>query len=235
MAADDSPEHLPATPGHYVVLAVSDTGIGMSPEIKSHIFEPFFTTKEPGTGTGLGLATVYGIVKQSGGHIWVYSEPGLGTTVRIYLPRACTPAAAQVEQAPNSATRLRGKETILVVEDEDVVRRVTCTMLGKRGYRILVASNGEEALELATQYQGPIDLLLSDVVMPQMSGRELANRLRPLRPNARVLFVSGYIGDAVVHHGVVGAEVPFLQKPFTSESLARRVREVLDAVPAVSG
>lgn len=220
------PQYLPLAPGRYVLVSMSDTGFGMSAETRSHMFEPFFTTKKPGQGTGLGLATAYGIVKQSGGHIGVYSEPGLGTTFRVYFPRVQIAAEVRIEPAPVAPSRLRGRETILVVEDEDAVRQVTCTILEKRGYQILVASTGDEALQLALQYRGPIHLLLTDVVMPGMSGRDLAERLGPLRPETRVLFVSGYTSDAVVHHGVEEG-VPFLQKPFAPDSLAVKVREVL--------
>jgi PAS domain S-box-containing protein len=210
----------------FVMLAVSDTGVGMDEGTKARIFEPFFTTKGPGKGTGLGLATVYGIVKQSGGFIWVYSEPGLGTTFKIYLPRvdaAATPSAA----APASAGAPRGTETVLLVEDADAVRAVTHQALARQGYTVLDAPNGAEALRIAADHPGPIHLLLTDVVMPGLSGRQVSDQLARLRPDTKVLFTSGYTDDAVVRHGVLESGIAYLQKPFTVDGLARKVREVL--------
>ena len=214
-------------PGHYVLLAVSDTGVGMDAATQKHLFEPFFTTKEVGKGTGLGLATVYGIVKQSGGYIWVYSEQGHGTTVKVYLPRVA--GAAEPLPAAEAAPELRrGTETVLLVEDAAPVRTLARKSLESCGYRVLDAADGRAALELSAGHAGGIDILVTDVVMPGMSGRELAERLAPLRPGMRVLYTSGYTDDAMVHQGVLRSGVAFLQKPFVPESLARKVREVLD-------
>jgi two-component system cell cycle sensor histidine kinase/response regulator CckA len=213
-------------PGSYVVLAVSDTGIGMDRETVNHLFEPFFTTKAPGKGTGLGLATAYGIVKQSGGAISIYSEPGRGTTVKIYLPSAEAKTAGEaVEQGPAEA--LRGSETILVLEDEARVRKLVCEVLAGRGYRVLEAVRGEEAIRIVKEYKGSIHLLLADVVMPEMSGPQALQQIRARYPNMKVLFMSGYTDEAMVHHGILESGAPFLQKPFLPETLARKVREVL--------
>ncbi len=219
--------HAPAVPGRYVLLAVSDTGMGMDPETRSHIFEPFYTTKEKGKGTGLGLATVYGIVKQSGGFVWVYSEPGQGATFKIYLPRVDEPAQP-LEPLATATTSLRGTETVLLVEDEVTVRAVAREMLERQGYTVLEATGAEAAMALAEAHRGPIHLLLTDVVMPGSSGRALADRLTALRPELRVLFMSGYTDEAVVRHGILERGVAYLQKPFAPEGLARRVREVID-------
>ena len=223
--------HVGARPGPHVMLAVSDTGTGIPHEIQSQIFEPFFTTKEQGKGTGLGLATVYGIVKQSGGYIEVDSEPGQGTTFRVYLPRLDA-EPAPVDRSARPAAAAGGTETILLVEDEEGVRELARDILRASGYTVLEARNGPEALLLCERHQGQLDMLLTDVVMPRMSGRELAERLAPLRPDLSVLYMSGYTDDAVIRHGVLGAGTAFLQKPFTPAALVLRVRETLDLTAA---
>lgn len=218
--------HLRVQPGPHVMLAVSDTGCGMDAETRSRIFEPFFTTKGQGKGTGLGLSTVYGIVKQSGGDIWVYSEPGRGTTFKLYLPRV-EQAAAQPYQEVRQV-RSAGTETVLLVEDELQVRNLAALVLRERGYEVVEASSGEEALRIAKEYGGRIHLLLTDVVMPQMSGKELSEQIKRTRPDIKVLFASGYTNDAVLHHGVFEADMEFMQKPFTPNALANKVRQVLN-------
>jgi signal transduction histidine kinase/CheY-like chemotaxis protein len=225
--------HVGARPGPHVMLAVSDTGTGIPREIQAQIFEPFFTTKEQGKGTGLGLATVYGIVKQSGGYIEVDSEPGQGTVFRIYLPRLDA-AAVTVDRSVRPAAAAGGTETILLVEDEEGVRELARDILRASGYTVLEARNGAEALLLCERHQGPLDMLLTDVVMPRMSGRELAERLAPLRPELSVLYMSGYTDDAVIRHGVLAAGTAFLQKPFTPAALVQRVRETLDLTAAAN-
>ena len=222
-------QHLDATPGPYVLLAVSDTGVGMDAETRSHIFEPFFTTKEAGKGTGLGLSTVYGIVKQSGGTIWVESAPGRGTTFEIYLPLVEEAAASGELHPALPAPTPGGTETSLVVEDEMSVRKLAAEFLGSNGYRVLEAQDGAEALQVCEEHRAPIHLLLTDVVMPGMSGRELAVRLVGARPEMKVIYVSGYTDDAIVQHGVREEGTVFLQKPFSLDTLARTVREALDS------
>jgi PAS domain S-box-containing protein len=220
--------HIGVTPGYYVMLSVSDTGIGMSPEIREHIFEPFFTTKENGKGTGLGLSTVYGIVKQSGGNIWVYSEPGRGTTFKIYLSRI-EESVELIGPVDAPQKSLEGSETILLVEDEEVVRTLACTILQKNGYTVLEAANGEEALRVVQeQNDNPIHLMLTDVVMPGMSGPEMTKHMSPLHPETKVIYMSGYMDNAIIPHDILKPGLPYLQKPFTPDGLVRKVREVLD-------
>jgi signal transduction histidine kinase len=215
--------------GPYVLLAVSDTGCGMDADTRLHVFEPFFTTKPAGKGTGLGLSTVYGIVKQSEGYIWVDSEVGLGTRVRIYLPRVDEPVdAIEARRSVSSATP-RGRETLLLVEDEESVRELICEWLAGHGYRVLVAGNGAEALQVAEAHAEPIDALIADVIMPQMGGPALAERILPQRPQMKVIFVSGYADEAIGDPRVLAAGAAFLQKPFSLDTLVRRLREVLDA------
>jgi PAS domain S-box-containing protein len=217
-----------ATAGNYIMLAVSDNGSGMDVATKEHIFEPFFTTKLPGKGTGLGLSTVYGIVKQSGGHIWLYSELGQGTTFKIFLPRV-----DDVTESSDSGSLTRavpqGNETILLVEDEVQVRNILTDMLRSQGYNLLVASNGTEALNIASTRNGTIHLMITDVVMPQMSGRELSDLMAGIRPEMRILYMSGYTDDAIVHHRLLDEGLNFIQKPFDTATVARKVRSVLDS------
>jgi PAS domain S-box-containing protein len=224
--------HAPLHPGDYVMIAFSDTGVGMDAETQSHIFEPFFTTKGP-KGTGLGLSTVYGIIKQSGGYIWVYSEAGRGSTFKIYLPRVAgtlemvAPVAAQLE--PHAVEP--GKETVLLVEDEANLRYLTRQYLEKQGYRVVEAADGAVAMQIAVAHEGVIHLLLTDVIMPGMNGRELAQRISEIRPNVKILYMSGYTENVVGHNGMLDADVRLLQKPFNLRDLKSKVREVLDASP----
>jgi len=219
--------HLDVKPGPYVMLAVSDTGIGMSKETQARVFEPFFTTKARGKGTGLGLSTVFGIVKQSGGTIWLYSEPEAGSTFRIYLPRVVGQVDAARPATPITSTG--GTETILLVEDDEQVRIVAGDALRRAGYRVLVTGGPDEGLRVAREHPAPIDLLLTDVVMPGMNGRAVADQVLAQRPGIRVLFMSGYTDDVILHHGVFDRGVAFIQKPLTPLTLTRKVREVLDA------
>jgi CheY-like chemotaxis protein len=224
---DYAAAHWPATTGRYAMLTVSDTGIGMDEATRAKIFEPFFTTKGPGKGTGLGLATVFGIVKQSGGFIWAYSEPRKGATFKIYLPLhdgAPTTAPEEREEPP----AVRGSETVLLVEDSEDVRYVARKSLERQGYEVIDAPSASAALTLAAQLDRPVHLLLTDVVMPEMSGRVLAEKFATLHPKAKVLYMSGYTDDAIIRHGVLLAKTALLQKPFTPLALATRVREVLD-------
>jgi CheY-like chemotaxis protein len=217
------------SPGPHILLTICDTGTGMDAETQAHVFEPFFTTKEQGKGTGLGLATVHGIVKQSEGHISVSSRVGEGTSFSIYLPRAEQIAEAdEVRQSTSPA--LPGSETILLVEDEDVVRNLAQRVLLRNGYTVLVANQGTEALQAFQQHDGPIHLLLTDVVMPGgINGRQLAERLLAQRPKLKVLYMSGYTDDIVVRHGVLDSDVAFLEKPFSASGLARKVRQILNS------
>jgi two-component system, cell cycle sensor histidine kinase and response regulator CckA len=219
--------HPGLTPGPYVLLSISDTGCGMTAETKAHLFEPFFTTKERGRGTGLGLSTSYGIVKQNGGEILVYSEPDIGSAFKIYLPRVEEPLDVEPSSVSGSE-RFRGSETVLVVEDEDDVRRVVVHMLQQLGYDVLTAASGAEAMRLCGETERHIHLLLTDVVMPKMSGKELADRLCGNLPGLKVLFVSGYTGSVIIHHGVLDPGTHFLQKPFSAAQLGGKVREVLE-------
>ena len=219
--------HVEVRHGHYVMFSVSDTGVGMTPEVRERIFEPFFTTKEMGKGTGLGLSTTYGIVKQSEGHIWVYSVQGKGTTFKIYLPRVNEPLE-EIRKEVLKEELPRGNETILIVEDEEDVRKLAGKILEKQGYRILESFNGDDALVACERRKSPIHLMLADIIMPGMSGSELAKLLKPLYPEIKILYMSGYTDNAVVRHGVLEKGVNYIQKPFTMEGLARKVREVLD-------
>ena len=225
--------HAPLKPGNYVTLAISDTGAGMDSETQSHIFEPFFTTKGT-SGTGLGLSTVYGIVKQSGGYIWVNSEPDKGTTFKIYLPRVAetTESLAQVSGVADSEATVPGTETILVVEDETNLRYLARQFLEKQGYRVIEAADGALAMQIAVAHEGIIHLLLTDVIMPGMNGRELAQRILEIRPNTKVLYMSGYTENVIGRNGTLDTGIRLLQKPFTLRELRNKVREVLDSTPA---
>jgi len=220
-------QHVSVIPGEYVMLAVSDTGCGMDAKTQSRIFEPFFTTKPAGRGTGLGLSTVYGIVKQTGGNIWLYSEPGKGTTFKIYLPAIAALPEDIGKVAPAEAPR-RGAGTVLVVEDDEQLRRLTHRALDAQGYTVLVADRGATALDIARRHKGEIDLLLTDVIMPDTNGRKLAETIQAARPGMRVLYMSGYPDGAIASHGMLEPGVAYLAKPFTTEAITRRVREVLE-------
>jgi two-component system, cell cycle sensor histidine kinase and response regulator CckA len=218
--------HMGVQPGEFVMIAVSDTGEGMDEDVLRRVFEPFFTTKEQGKGTGLGLATVYGMAKQNGGDVWVYSEPGKGTTFKLYLPSVDEPGAALPTVLSQPAPR--GCETILVVEDEPSVRSITVKMLQQLGYVTLATASGAEALEVSRTYRGAIALLLTDVVMPNMNGRQLAGELAGVRPDMKVLYLSGYTRNVALQHGIVDSSVAFLPKPFSRDTLAKAVRNVLE-------
>jgi two-component system, cell cycle sensor histidine kinase and response regulator CckA len=228
--------HAPLNPGEYVMLAISDTGFGMDTETQSHIFEPFFTTKGP-KGTGLGLSTVYGIVKQSGGYIWVYSEVGKGTTFKIYFPRVAerTETPAVVVPAEEAAAAEPGTETILLAEDEANLRYLARQFLEKQGYKVIEAADGAAAMQIAVAHEGVIHLLLTDVIMPGMNGRELAQRISEIRPQTKVLYMSGYTENVIGHNGTLDAGVQLLQKPFTLRDLKNKVREILDSARLAAG
>jgi two-component system, cell cycle sensor histidine kinase and response regulator CckA len=219
--------HMGVQPGEFVMIAVSDTGHGMDSATRQKIFEPFFTTKARGKGTGLGLATVYGMVKQSGGDIWVYSEPGQGTTFKLYFPRVAEPASPGGVEEPENDAHRDAAETLLLVEDETQVRELEVRMLTQLGYHVLAAANGEEALKVSRAHRGKISLLVTDVVMPNMSGKQVAEDLLSRRPELKVLYLSGYTANTIGHHGVLDSSVDFLTKPFTREALARKIREIL--------
>jgi PAS domain S-box-containing protein len=219
--------HPQVRPGPYVMLAVSDTGTGMTPEVKKHIFEPFFTTKEKGKGTGLGLSIIHGIVKQSGGEIWVYSEPGEGSTFKIYLPRVFQEADSW-RRVRTGVPMPRGSETVLVVEDEEPVKRMVRGILSRLGYRVLEAADGQQALQLCGSYSEPIHLMVTDVVMPGMAGPDLARAVKILRPETSIIFMSGYTENSMLQHDLIEPDANFLQKPFAPEEFAERVRQVLD-------
>jgi PAS domain S-box-containing protein len=218
--------HISVKPGRYVRLSVADTGTGMSEEVRNRVFEPFFTTKEQGKGTGLGLSTVYGIVKQSGGNIWVYSEPDHGTTFKVYLPRVDDPVTDRKRESTPVASG--GSETILLVEDDASLRRAAARILQSAGYQVISAGDGTEALRLCKKHRAHVALVLTDVVMPDMGGKELANRVKKFSPKLKVLFTSGYTDDAIVRHGVLDPGTRFIGKPFSTSELTRKVREVLD-------
>ncbi len=219
--------HPGVQPGPYVMLSISDTGQGMSADVQSHIFEPFFTTKEKGKGTGLGLSTVYGIVNQHGGHLWLYSEPGHGTIFKIYLPAVDAPSD-QRTFPPDTGEERRGTETVLLVEDQETVRKLVGSILTEYGYDVLPAPNAREAVRIANAHPTPIHLLLTDVIMPELNGKELAQQLAARHPHMHVIYMSGYTDDVIVHHGMLEPGTDFLQKPLTVHALTQKVRDVLD-------
>jgi signal transduction histidine kinase/ActR/RegA family two-component response regulator len=225
--------HAPLQPGHYVMLAITDSGQGMDEETRSRIFEPFFTTKESGKGTGLGLSTVYGIIKQSNGHVWVYSEPGQGTTFKVYLPRVQMPqgeaTVREHDQREGQLATQNGNETALLVEDDDSVRAVVRRTLESNGYDVIEAHSAAEAARLAQHHSGPIDFLITDLIMPETSGQDLAQTICALRPGVKVLYMSGYSDKAVLQQGMLSSDMDFLAKPFTQEMLLAKVRQVLDS------
>jgi len=220
--------HFPMTPGVYEMLTITDTGIGMAKEIQEQIFEPFFTTKPKGKGTGLGLSIVYGIVKQSNGYIWAYSEPMKGTAFKIYFPRVAPDEYPEEERMRGKKEARGGPETIMVVEDDAMIMKVIKQVLTGSGYNVLSAGDGKEALNLADQYKDAIHMLLTDIIMPCMGGRELADQVKKTRPDIKILYMSGYTDDAIVRHGMLEKGLSFIQKPFASDSLKKKVREVLD-------
>ena len=232
LSDDYSRRHVGVSAGSYVMLSISDTGVGMTPEVLSRLFEPFFTTKEKGKGTGLGLSIVYGIVKQNGGDLFVYSEPGHGTTFKIYLPRVSD--AGMPAEAPAHRARPQGTGTVLLVEDEEAVRKLTRQILSRMGYNVIEASSGEEGVSVLRQDPKCIDLLITDVVMPGMSGRHLAETCASIAPQLRVLYMSGYADHAIIGHGMLEPDTVFIQKPFTPEDLYNKVEEVLKAPPLPS-
>jgi CheY-like chemotaxis protein/two-component sensor histidine kinase len=230
LSAEYSQHHVGVAPGEYIMLAVSDTGTGMTPDIAARVFEPFFTTKEVGRGTGLGLSTVYGIVQQFGGDVWVYSEPGHGTTFKIYLPRLIDEEHEHHQVVPLPLPRPEGgQETVLLVEDDAHLRQLADRVLRAHGYVVLTAADGAAALAAAVAHDGPIHLVLSDVVMPGMNGRVLTERLSLVRPSVRILFMSGYTDDDVMRRGIFDGQTAFMEKPFTPEQLLAKVSEVLRA------
>jgi signal transduction histidine kinase len=218
--------HMGVKPGEFVMIAVSDTGHGIDSATRQHIFEPFFTTKGRGKGTGLGLATVYGMVKQSGGDIWVYSEPGHGTTFKLYFPRVTEPVSPDWREEVEPPIPVAG-ETVMLVEDEAQVRDLEARMLKQLGYSVLAAANGEEAMDICQSHQGRISLLVTDVVMPNMSGKQVAEAMLARRPDIKVLYLSGYTDNTISHHGILEPSVDFLTKPFSRETLSRKVRDIL--------
>jgi len=219
--------HIYIKQGKYVMLAVSDTGTGMPDEVKERIFEPFFTTKEKGKGTGLGLSMVYGIVKQSGGHILAYSEAGEGTSIKIYLP-SVTETPEPLSKSKGKKSSQRGSETILLVEDDENVKKMTKKTLERLGYTVIIAKGGEDGLAEFNKQKESISILITDVVMPNMSGKELADKITKIRPDIKVLFISGYTDNAIVHHGILEPGTYFMQKPFTPDQLAKKVRMIFD-------
>jgi CheY-like chemotaxis protein len=229
LSDDHSDRHFGAAPGNYIMLAVTDTGSGMTKEVQERLFEPFYTTKGPGKGTGLGLATVHGIVKQSGGDVYVYSELGHGTTFKVYFPRLTKVDDVVMTTSEHRAVAPSGSETVLFAEDDEALRALGARVLGALGYNVLVARTGAEALQIVADHTGEIHMIATDVVMPEMNGSQLVQRVLEARPGIRVLFMSGYTDDEVMRRGVIDGQTAFLQKPFTPALLGNKVREVLDA------